>query len=242
MGSLAVITYADTPGYRRGVRRIDNCLSQLGFGGEFLPYLSLPPGSPSHKDAPYGFKAFCLADAFSRGYEQVLYLDASTVILKPISTIFEVINRKGYYLHVSEDDLLGTIGRYCSDVALSIYGVPRRSVLDKKYHVGSFLGLSATPVCFEFIERFKKHCFDGSLEHAGGEFDEYWWSARTDPLQIGHRQQSVTTLLAESLGMTDVTGLASVRPFNHEPFENWMISSESVLWSDRQYVKTVPLT
>ena len=234
----AIITFADNNlNFLKGAKKIEKELIRQKFDGDFFLFTEIPKGCPTHEKSSYGFKAFCIKEVFLNGYNHILYLDSSTKIVGPIQTIFDVIATDGYYLHCNNYDN-GTIGMFCTDEVLEKYNVTRDEVMDIKYHVGSFCGLNMNlNICKEFLEEFLERAVDGSFYKAGGNYDKMWEIHRQDDRQKGHRQQSVTSLIALKLGMKIETRYASVRPWEFEQFEQFFISKDTILWSDRHFVK-----
>lgn len=58
---------------------------------------TMPPGSPSHQDTPYGFKAYAVADVVSRGYDLVLWADAC-IVPRDLTPLWDRIERDGYWI------------------------------------------------------------------------------------------------------------------------------------------------
>lgn len=56
---------------------------------------SYPPGCPPHSDVPYAFKYYVMQEAFDRGADLVFWLDASVVILKPLTFLWKTIEERG---------------------------------------------------------------------------------------------------------------------------------------------------
>jgi hypothetical protein len=87
--------------------RLVKSLAAAGWTGGVLTWTNaLPPGSPPHEDAPYGFKLYAIAEALRKGYLSVLWLDAPCVATRPLAPVFEKIEREGHCF-VSGDERLG---------------------------------------------------------------------------------------------------------------------------------------
>lgn len=60
---------------------------------------ALPPGSPSHYEVPYAFKAFALKAAHERtGADLLLWADASIVPIRSLEALWEKIELDGYWI------------------------------------------------------------------------------------------------------------------------------------------------
>jgi hypothetical protein len=57
---------------------------------------NLPVASPAHKDVPYAFKAYALAEA-GREYTTLLWADAC-IVPRDLTPLFERIEREGYWM------------------------------------------------------------------------------------------------------------------------------------------------
>ncbi len=105
-----VLSVATGPHYRANAERL------MG-----SPYLEdeevqvwedeLPPGSPSHAECPYGFKIYAIEQAVRMGATSILWLDSSTIVLKPLDDLWKLIELHGVYHHASAKHL----GRYVDE-------------------------------------------------------------------------------------------------------------------------------
>lgn len=94
-----IVNYA-SPGrenYLKGQQRLRQSLLDVGYGGDFIAYANtLPPNCPTHQQSPYAFKYFAIRDAFTRGYQLVLWLDASMVVHKDLQPVWDIVKRDGF--------------------------------------------------------------------------------------------------------------------------------------------------
>lgn len=58
----------------------------------------LPFGSPSHQAVPYAFKAYALKQLADEGFEMLLWCDASVIPIRPLTTLWEQVERDGYWI------------------------------------------------------------------------------------------------------------------------------------------------
>lgn len=58
----------------------------------------LPPGSPSHADVPYGFKAWALFEALVADCDLVLWADACMIPIRSMTPLWERVERDGYWI------------------------------------------------------------------------------------------------------------------------------------------------
>jgi hypothetical protein len=91
-----VIVNVATGGYVVGQQRLRRAVSGTT---DFLGWENdLPPGSPSHQDVPYAFKAFAIDAARARGFRYVLWADASINPIRPLDGLWELIAQQGYWI------------------------------------------------------------------------------------------------------------------------------------------------
>ena len=83
--------------YPKGQARLQKCLAE-GLGennGQLFFTHNLPPNCPPHEEVPYAFKYYAMKTAFDLGYEQVIWLDASVVILKSMEPLWQILEERG---------------------------------------------------------------------------------------------------------------------------------------------------
>jgi hypothetical protein len=113
-----------------------------------------PPGSPTHEEAPYGFKLFALKDARERGYTTLLWLDSYCRFSRHPQPLFDHIERQGHwFIHGDSGD---TVGKWTSDKALELFGITRDQGFEGPLLLaGSVYGLDLTnPRTQEFFRRW----------------------------------------------------------------------------------------
>lgn len=86
-----------TGGYVRGQQRLRN--SPFAVDASVVMFKDvMPPGSPSHYDIPYAFKAWALRDAIECGHLLLLWADASIVPIASLDPLWDRIEREGYWI------------------------------------------------------------------------------------------------------------------------------------------------
>jgi len=194
--------------------RLVKSLKTAGWTGGVLTWTdALPPGSPSHEDAPYGFKLYAIAEALKQGYLSVLWLDAPCVATKPLEPVFDWIERDGHCF-VSGDERLGN---WASDACLDAFGIPRDAAMSMPLLNGAFIGLDLEHArTREWYRRITQQCENGLFkgaaltEHAPADVrarnvDKDMGHLSDDPRCWGHRHdEAVGSCLAPLLGM-DIT-------------------------------------
>lgn len=81
-----------------GTRLIHNGVNVFDGGTALMTWDTLPPGSPSHEEIPYGFKVWGLKAALEAGYTTLLWADASVLPIAPLDALWERIEERGYWI------------------------------------------------------------------------------------------------------------------------------------------------
>jgi hypothetical protein len=84
--------------YPLGQARLKASLQKSGYDGETLFFDHWPKGSPSHSQVPYAFKYYAMQQAFDRGADLVMWLDAAVVVLRPTAPLWQILKAKGILL------------------------------------------------------------------------------------------------------------------------------------------------
>lgn len=187
--------------FSRGLARIREDLIKFNFQGDFIAWdQHYPEGSPTQQQANCAFKPFCFREAQKRGYQLLLWMDASIKIKQPLEPLFELMKREGY-LMFKEDH---SVGEYCKDDALKPLGITREESFELPSCWACVLGLDlSNQRLLEFLKRWTERAADG-VTFPGPKWSgvKGWPStASKDPRVKGHREQSPTSVLALKLGM-----------------------------------------
>ena len=170
----------------------------------------LPAGSPSHADAPYGFKLYAVAEALAQGCSSLLWLDAPCVADRPLDPVFERIERDGHCFVTGGEKL----GNWASDDCLEAFGISRDQAMEMALLNGAFLGLDLEHArTREWYRRIVQQCeaglFRGAAltEHAPPDVrarnvDKDTGHLSDDPRCWGHRHdEAVGSCLAHLMGL-----------------------------------------
>jgi len=178
----AVVNVATGP-FVRGQERLRRALDTVGFDGMRAFFRDRwPPGSPSHQETPYAFKAFAIADAWRRGASVVLWADASVLPVKSLDPLFERIERDGYW--VSNNGF--TTGEWCADSALGPLGITREQSWGIPHPVATAFGLNlADPDAMGLFREWFQLAMDGAAFR--GPWTNRNGEASNDPRVRGHR-------------------------------------------------------
>jgi len=205
--------------------RLVKSLAKVGWTGSVLTWTNeLPPDSPPHESAPYGFKLYAIGEALRRGHTSVLWLDAPCFAAKALGPVFDQIERDGHCF-VSGDERLGN---WASDECLGAFGIPRDAAMEMPLLNGAFIGLDLEHArSREWYRRITQQCeaglFKGAAltEHApagvrAANIDKDTGHLSDDPRCWGHRHdEAVGSCLAPLLGM-DFTPLGGLFDFRRD--------------------------
>lgn len=142
--------------YVRGQKRLAECIEEQGY--EFMSWTDrMPPGSPSHLDIPFAFKAWAMKAAMDAGFTTLLWADSCILPVAPIDALFEKIEREGCWISNNG----WTNAEWTADSAYSDLNVTREENEGIKHVVATTFGLD--------------------VEHATGRaiFEEYSRLAKT---------------------------------------------------------------
>lgn len=191
--------------------RLRASLAARGWAGGTLTWTdALPPGSPSHDEAPYGFKLYAIGEALRKGCSSLLWLDAPCVAAEPLDPVFDAIERDGHCFVSSGERL----GNWASDACLNAFGISRDQAMSMALLNGAFIGLDLEHArTREWYRRIVQQCEQGLFkgaaltEHAPPEvrarnIDKDLGHLSDDPRCWGHRHdEAVGSCLAHLLGM-----------------------------------------
>jgi len=113
--------------------------------------------APAHTRVPYAFKPLALDYLHNKGYDLVLWLDASMWAVKPLAGIWDIIERKGWLMEESGHYL----GRWCNDRALANMGITREQAMKITMYSAGMTGLNLKKAkCQNFLMEWKKYALD----------------------------------------------------------------------------------
>lgn len=156
----------------------------------------MPPGSPTHREVPYAFKAHALVEAQRQGAELVLWADSCIVPIRSMDPLWDLIERQGYWF--SRNGYPN--GEWCSDAALPLLGVTREQAFQVEHVVATTFGLNLrSEIGASFLAEYFRLAQNGSF---CGPWTNENGQASADPRVKGHRHdQSAASVIAHRLGM-----------------------------------------
>lgn len=124
--------------YEPYVRRLRESVAK-NWSGPTLFYEGVwPPGSPTHHQVNYAFKAYAIKEAIRRGYTCLVYSDACVVAQKPMDPLFDHVIQDGYLL-IADKHRLRT---WASDAILDWIDTDRADVPESaESAAGGFIGM-----------------------------------------------------------------------------------------------------
>ena len=218
-----IINFSDDAGnFKIGQTRLVNSLKYVGYEGDIQLYNNHEQlGCKSHKEVPYQFKVYAIHKAYKEGYDIALYCDSSIYPVKDITPCLDYIEKNGYLLELCGFHL----GQWCSDKALSVFGITRDEAFKMPMHSAGFTGLN-------FKDEKAKAFIEQWFEYAKAEetFKGSWTNnnkeVSNDERCSGHRHdQSVATFLANKLVMK-----AIAPHFMQYKYENSSIKDSSIFF------------
>lgn len=189
--------------YWKGQLRLMETLN-FKWGGDLLFFSDTEQliGCPSHDENPYAFKVFAFKEAIRRGYETILWLDASVYCEKSPTPVFEYIEQNGYIMQEAGH----YVGTWTNDFALNYFDVRRDDAMQMPmYGNAGFLGLNAhDKTAMNFLNMWDSAQYAGAFK---GKWHNEQKTESEDERCKGHRHDmSCGSIIANQLGMKYVSG------------------------------------
>lgn len=203
MKKSCVVSFADSAGsYQKKMLRLEQSLKG-NFDGDFLGFTSYDQiGCEPHSVIPYKFKPYAIQKAIDMGYELILWVDSPVYCIKPITAVFEQIDRDGYLLF---DNIGFSLGDFSSDKQLDHFGITRNDAWSIKQVMACVMGFKFNKPSHEkntgVIERLEwfnqyKNLADSLYK---GEWDNDDLTESKDARVRGNRHdQSVISCIAHA--------------------------------------------
>lgn len=143
--------------------------------------------APLHRDNNYAFKVYAIDKMFQKGYTQVLWLDSSVYAINDLKPIWDIIDKKGYFIQYSG----WKAEEWTNDRTLKAFGLKREDMKIPMFSSG-VTGINLNhPIGKKFFELWTKSMIDGY-------FIGDWSNHRHD--------QSLGSIIAYQLGMEQEEG------------------------------------
>lgn len=147
-----------------------------------------PTKSRSHEDSLYGFKVYAIAEARSRGFKRIIWVDPACILQQPVDYYFNEPGMPAVTV-VKDDNLLIN---FISDKAMSYYGHPD---IEGQHLVGGSLYV------FDFSRPQASLVFDS---WAKAERDGMFGTAKEAASEQINKHRSDESCMAISLMMAGV--------------------------------------
>lgn len=204
--------------YLLSASRLRKSLKRKGFRGHAQIWQGdYPKGSPRHEEIPYAFKAHAFEWAYMNGYNSAIWIDTNLYAHKPIDSIINHVNEKGYLILLNG----WTTGEWSTDEQLAAFGYSRDEAMQIPQAMACVIGLnfySEDGMNIFQLYRSNTHLFKGSWKNDEGQVS-------SDPRVLGSRHdQTVLSLIAYSNGY-DFTPPNGIVTYDQEQKDAILISA-----------------
>lgn len=203
---MKAIVNLSTDKYRRGQQRLAKSLDGNTKAHFFAYKRESEVGAESHVQNKYSFKPLCFKLLHEAGFDQILWLDASMMVIKNLDPIFDIIDRQGYFFQ----DSGWMNSRWTNRNAKEYFGTDEGEMISS-----GVLGINFNTVI-------------------GRTFFDMWLKAAEDGIFNGshddHRHdQTCASIIAHKLGMK-ITPNNSFWNYGKEPWhENILILADGIV-------------
>ena len=199
--------------YTDCLKRLEESLRKVRFQGDLLVWSDeLPIGSPSQLEAPMAFKGFCFDEARQKGYEEILWIDAPIIAMRPLEPLFALMNRYGFITFTNNHDQV--LGQWCSDAVLAHHQLSRDEAMAIPETPTSVIGFDLnTEIGNQFLNQWQALLTDGltckGTHETINTIEDYYaitWNkdkrVSEDPRVCGHRHdQTAAGIISYRLGL-----------------------------------------
>jgi len=196
--------------YSQGIERLKKALALIGYKGHFIYRIggwpNLEQGSLKYSHVLFAFKPFFFREVKNMGYENVLWLDSAILPLQSLDTIFEKIEKNGYFGYRASFIL----SEYTNEFVLNLFDVTPKQANFIETKEAGILGLNLE----SFIGNTILDRWQRAAENGG------FYSARHD--------QNALSLIAYKLDLKKFEDSNISRPSEAE-----YITKDSVFFLDR---------
>lgn len=154
------IVNLSTSQYWGGMSRLSDSITP--FGIDKYSFLSENEvGAPQHALNPYAFKIYAIEAMRERGYNQILWLDASVYAVKDPKPVFDWIDKHGYFM----EEAGHYVGQWCNDRTLEFFGITREEAMTMPMFSAGFVGLDfRNETAVTFFSRWKNAMLNGMFK------------------------------------------------------------------------------
>lgn len=117
--------------------------------------------APMHHDNPYAFKIYAIDKIRQMGYEQIVWLDASIILVSDFSPIWEWINEKGFFF----EEAGHYVGTWCNNFTLNYFGLNRKQAQLMPMFSAGLCGFDFSQrIAQEFFAEWRESMFNGCFK------------------------------------------------------------------------------
>lgn len=155
----AVINVCNTAGnYPKGQARLKKSIEQFG-DCDFYGFVGESNvKAPLHTQIPYAFKPFAMDWLAQKGYDLIMWADASMYAVRPLQVLWDIIKNKGWLMEESGHHL----SRWCNDRALRNLGITREQAHGIMLYSAGMTGLNMhNETALKFLQDWLAFAKDG---------------------------------------------------------------------------------
>lgn len=118
-------------------------------------------GAYPHQVNPYSFKVYAIEHLRKCGYQQILWLDASVVAVKPMQPVFDWLTKKGIFLETAGH----YVGTWCNDYTLRYFNIDRDEANKMPMFAAGYIGFDfSNPISIEFFAEWRESMLNGCFK------------------------------------------------------------------------------
>lgn len=198
-GKPCIISVGIGAGYAAGIDRLAQSLQWHGYLGDTMFWKDYPSSTlrPHTEDeGQYNFKIAAFQEAFLKGYNVVLWLDASLYAIQDPMPMFDYINDNGIFLFKSGYPLSAT----ATDKLLSFHNVQREDLFDTPEFATGAVGINIrNPNGSAFFRDWKYDCLHGMF---GGSRNHNSNDSIHPSFKFSRQDQSSASAVLHKMGIT----------------------------------------
>lgn len=206
---LNVSVGASNSWYHRGQTRLRESLAKVGSDVDW-EFVTRP--NPIHSSA-YADKVVAIFDAFSQGYEKILWLDCSITAVRNLEDIWNYIDKHGFYFYKTGYNCAQT----SNDRSLANYEFTRDQAEKIQEIATNVMGFNCLdPRCMDLIQLMYQGIFDKSIDGIKWPNPFERLKESKDPRFQFHRQDQTIISLSAGLLNIPITEELNHFVFRHE--------------------------
>lgn len=157
----AIVNLVNNQSYLKGQKRLAESLKTHFNGKAFYYYGEQVVGAPLHKDNPYAFKIYAIDEVRKKGYDQILWLDASVYAVKNIDPVFDWMKEKGIFF----EEAGHYAGSWSPQRVLDYFGVTKEEAMKMPMYSAGFSGFDFTnPISVQFFDEWREAMHNGMFK------------------------------------------------------------------------------